>query len=229
MCRGSPPVVTRDTVGTDQPDCFANHGGAVASLADQAEYFVGELGPGQGDAYLASFRFGPRELSRRLRPPGGLKGLELRSETVAGRRIFYQMRSRRLRGRTKPRWRNSGEVQAELGVANPQARDLRLHAGAVAVVSLLLSAGVLLLARDSSREARIDDLRTALVNGACRVGSRAPIALVHFVRRNAWSVMRSPSPEERRDFYRIVTRESTRLGRLVDQILSVLPDGAGGT
>lgn len=189
--------------------------------ADQAEYFVGELGPGQADAYLDQFRFA-RELAADFRPPGGLKVLELRSETVAGRRIFYRMDpSGGLAGFAANEAgleRLRAQVQAELGVADPQARDLRLHAGAVALVSLLLSAGVLLLARDSSREARINDLRTAFVSGVSHE-LKTPITLV---RLYGETLLRHEglSPDERREFYRIITRESARLGRLVDQILS---------
>jgi signal transduction histidine kinase len=189
--------------------------------ADHAEYFVGELGPGQADAYLDRFRFA-RELVVGFRPPGGLRELDLRSETVAGRRIFYRMDpDGGLAGfAANESWIDGqrAQVQAELGVADPQARDLRLHAGAVALVSLLLSAGVLLLARDSSREARINDLRTAFVSGVSHE-LKTPITLV---RLYGETLLRHEglSPDERRDFYRIITRESARLGRLVDQILS---------
>ncbi len=189
--------------------------------ADQAEYFVAELGPGQADAYLDQFRFA-RELAATFRATGGLRELELRSETVAGRRIFYRMDAGgAVAGfAANERWIEGlrAQVQAELGVADPQARDLRLHVGAVALVSLLLSAGVLLLARDSSREARINDLRTAFVSGVSHE-LKTPITLV---RLYGETLLRHEglSPDERRDFYRIITRESARLGRLVDQILS---------
>src|SRR5688572_13750952 len=58
--------------------------------ADQAEYFVSEIGPGKAVTYLDQFRFA-RELTAGFRPPGGLRELEVRSESVAGRRIFYRM------------------------------------------------------------------------------------------------------------------------------------------
>lgn len=189
--------------------------------ADHAEYFVGELGPGRAEAYLDQFRFA-RELATGFRPPGGLKALELRSETVAGRRIFYRMDpAGALAGfAANEAWleRLRAQVQAELGVSDPQTRDLRLHAGAVALVSLLLLAGVVLLARDSSREAKINDLRTAFVSGVSHE-LKTPITLV---RLYGETLLRHEglTPDERRDFYRIITRESARLGRLVDQILS---------
>lgn len=170
--------------------------------ADQAEYFVGELGPGQADGYLDRFRFA-RELAAAFRPPGGLRELELRNETVAGRRIFYRMDAGGgVAGfAANERWIEGlrAEVQAELGVADPQARDLRLHAGAVALVSLLLSAGVLLLARDSSREARVNDLRTAFVSGVSHE-LKTPLTLV---RLYGETLLRHEglSPDERRDFY----------------------------
>jgi signal transduction histidine kinase len=189
--------------------------------ADQAEYFIGELGPGEGAGYLDRFRFA-RELAGAFRPPGGLRELELRSESVAGRRIFYRMdASGRVEGfAADERWIDGlrSQLQTELGVGNPEARDLRVHAGAVALVSLLLSAGVALLVRDSSREARINELRAEFVSGVSHE-LKTPITLVRLygetlLRHDALSA------EERRDFYRIITRESARLGRLVDQILS---------
>ena len=93
-----------------------------------------------------------------------------------------------------------------------------MHVGAVALVSLLLSAGVLLLARDSSREAKINDLRTAFVSGVSHE-LKTPITLVRLYGETLLRHEDLP-PEERREFYRIITRESARLGRLVDQVLS---------
>ena len=211
-----------DTGGRDHRTASANHGGAVAALRGPSRVFRRRTGTGPGGRLSGPVSFRPRARGRLppawrtqrswncaakrwpdgasftgWMPDGGVAGFAANEAWIEGQRA---------------------QVQAELGVANPQARDLRLHAGAVAVVSLLLSAGVLLLARDSSREARINDLRTAFVSGVSHE-LKTPITLV---RLYGETLLRHEglSPEERRDFYRIITRESTRLGRLVDQILS---------
>ncbi|MEX1129054.1 MAG: HAMP domain-containing sensor histidine kinase [Vicinamibacterales bacterium] len=109
-------------------------------------------------------------------------------------------------------------VPTELGIAKEDGRDLRLHVGAVALVSLLLSAGVVLLVRDTSRDARTSQLRSDFVSGVSHE-LKTPITLV---RLYGETLLRHDTltTGERREFYRIITRESARLGRLVDQILS---------
>ncbi len=189
--------------------------------ADQAEHFVAQLGAGQAEGYLDRFRFA-RELSREFRPAVGLRERELHSGEIAGRRIFYRAEAPdRIRGfAADPSTLASlqSDVQAELGLADPQERDLRLHVGAVALVALLLTAGVVLLLRDTSRDARTNELRTEFVSGVSHE-LKTPITLV---RLYGETLLRHESlPEsERRDFYRIITRESARLGRLVDQVLA---------
>lgn len=189
--------------------------------ADQAEYFVEQLGAGQADAYLERFRFG-REIAYGFRPVSGLREGEVHVTEVAGRPIFYRADGPdQVRGfAADPTVLKAleSEVQAGLGLTDPQGRDLRLHAGAVAVVSLLLSAGVLLLVRETSREARTNELRADFVSGVSHE-LKTPITLV---RLYGETLLRHETltDSERREFYRIITRESTRLGRLVDQVLA---------
>jgi signal transduction histidine kinase len=189
--------------------------------ADHAEHFVAQLGGHGAEAYLDRYRFA-RELAHGFRPAGNAGEGELRSDVVAGRRVFYRVDGpRRIVGfaASQP-WLESlsARVASELGIANEEGRDLRIHVGAVALVSLLLSAGVVLLVRDTSRDARTNQLRSEFVSGVSHE-LKTPITLV---RLYGETLLRHDTltTEERKEFYRIITRESARLGRLVDQILS---------
>jgi two-component system phosphate regulon sensor histidine kinase PhoR len=75
-----------------------------------------------------------------------------------------------------------------------------------------------LLLRDISREARTNRLRAELVSSVSHE-LKTPITLIHLYGE---TLLRHAGfrEEERSDFYRIIVRESARLGRLVDQVLS---------
>jgi signal transduction histidine kinase len=192
-----------------------------ALSADQAQYFVDQLGGGGAETYLDRFRLG-RDLARHFQPRSGISLLEIHSEIVAGRRIFYRAESagkvRGFEGDLARLEQIAAEVRTELGMIDPQARDLRIHIGAVALVSLMLISGIGLLARDTSREVRTSELRAQFVSGVSH-DLKTPITLV---RLYGETLLRHQnlSDGERRDFYRIINRESARLGRLVDQVLA---------
>ena len=189
--------------------------------ADQAEYFANELGAAPADPYLDRFRFA-REIAHGFRPILGLREGAVHSTEVAGRPIFYRAeRPDVVRGFAADRTvlnRLEAQVQGELGLTDPQGRDLRLHAAAVGVVSLLLTAGVVLLLRETSREARTNELRAEFVSGVSHE-LKTPITLVRLYGETLLRHETLPD-SERRHFYRIITRESARLGRLVDQVLA---------
>jgi len=97
-------------------------------------------------------------------------------------------------------------------------RDQTMYAGSVTLVILVLSAGVVLLLRDVSRESRTNQARAELVSGVSHE-LKTPITLV---RLYSETLLRHKdfTEEDRIGFYRIMARESTRLGRLVDQVLT---------
>lgn len=97
-------------------------------------------------------------------------------------------------------------------------QGIALYAGAMAVLLLVLSAGVFILHRDLSRESRLAQLRADFVNGVTHE-LKTPITIVRLYGETLLQ-QRDLSETERRDFYRIISRESARLGRLVDQVLS---------
>jgi two-component system phosphate regulon sensor histidine kinase PhoR len=93
-----------------------------------------------------------------------------------------------------------------------------LYAVAVALVLLILSAGVVLLWRDVSRETRISRLRNDFVSGVTHE-LKTPITLI---RLYGETLLSRPDLDTamQADAYRVIARESSRLGRLVDQVLS---------
>lgn len=200
--------------------------------ADQADFFLSTLGrPPGADRYLERFRFA-EELSTQFKPPRALRVGEIDSYRFANNRVFYTAgNAGPIVGLlVDPAWTDALRKQKaiELGIGNSRQPEKLLYAGALAVVLLVLSAGAFLLWRDVSRQADISRLRSEFVDGVSHE-LKTPITLV---RLYGETLLRQPalSDGERRDFYRIITRESGRLGRLVDQILSVsrLDHGSGG-
>jgi two-component system, OmpR family, phosphate regulon sensor histidine kinase PhoR len=110
------------------------------------------------------------------------------------------------------------QIERELDVQGTTQKDLRVYVGSVALVLVILSAGVVLLLRDVSREARTNRARSELVSSVSHE-LKTPITLV---RLYSETLLRHPgfSNEDRLGFYRIIARESTRLGRLIDQVLT---------
>ena len=188
---------------------------------EHAEHFIAQLGPDRAEKYLDRFRFA-RELTQQFRPTRLVDDTQVQRDRVAHRPVFYRVApgERVIGFSVNAPWLADyqRQVQSDLGLADPPARDLRLHVSAVGLVALLLSAGVVLLVRDTSREARINHLRAEFVSAVSHE-LKTPITLV---RLYGETLLRHDtlSASERRDFYRIITRESARLGRLVDQVLA---------
>jgi signal transduction histidine kinase len=189
--------------------------------ADQAEYFLSQLDPGRSSPYLNRFQFG-RELSEQFRPQGFLRENETYIYQMGGRRIFYRSRGEnQVRGfDVNDDWiRNvlRAQVQRELGITDTAARDLYFYGAAIAVVLIILFAGVVLLFRDVSRESHTSRLRSDFVSGVSHE-LKTPITLI---RLYSETLLRQSGGEgERMGFYRIILRESERLGQLVDRIMT---------
>jgi len=97
-------------------------------------------------------------------------------------------------------------------------QGLRIYGGAIALVLVILSAGVGLLLRDIAREARTNRLRSDFVSSVSHE-LKTPITLI---RLYSETLLRPDAfrEEDRDGFYSIIVRESERLGRLVDRILT---------
>jgi signal transduction histidine kinase len=93
-----------------------------------------------------------------------------------------------------------------------------VYGSTTGLVVLILVAGVVLLVRDLSRDARANRLRSEFVSGVSHE-LKTPITLIRLYGETLLE-QDSLQPEERDEFYRNITRESTRLGRLVDRVLT---------
>jgi len=190
--------------------------------ADQAEYFLTQLDPQRTPPYLEQFRFA-RELSDQFQPPSALREGEIYNYSFGTWRIFYRVET----GDTlsgfvlNQDWVNgtlTPQVQHALGITDTSGQDLRIYGGAIALVLVILSAGVGLLLRDIAREARTNRLRSDFVSSVSHE-LKTPITLI---RLYSETLLRPDAfrEEDRDGFYSIIVRESERLGRLVDRILT---------
>ena len=190
--------------------------------ADQANFFLSILGTPPGTAaYLERFRFA-EELSAGFKPGHAVRSGEIEAYRFADHQVIYTSDGADpiIGLLVDPVWSSALRERKtlELGVGDFRQPEKLLYAGALAVVLLVLSAGAFLLWRDVSRQADMSRLRSEFVNGVSHE-LKTPITLV---RLYGETLLRQPllRDDEQREFYRIITRESARLGRLVDQILS---------
>ncbi|MEP7365435.1 MAG: ATP-binding protein [Acidobacteriota bacterium] len=190
--------------------------------ADQAEYFLTQLDAKRTTPYLDHFRFA-RELEERFRPQNQLREGEIYSGVLGRHRIFYRSEgAARLSGfAVNDDW-ISGTLQPqlrkEMGIADTTRQDLWVYGGAIGLVLVILSFGVILLLRDISREAAANRVRADLVSSVSHE-LKTPITLI---RLYGETLLRRGelSPLQRGECSRIIVRESERLSRLIDQILT---------
>lgn len=109
-------------------------------------------------------------------------------------------------------------LRNDLNVADTGRQAVAFYGGALAVALLVLSAGMVVLLRDLSRDARMNQLRSDFVNGVTHE-LKTPITIMRLYGETLLR-QRDLGEAERRDFYRVIGRESTRLGRMVDQVLT---------
>jgi signal transduction histidine kinase len=100
----------------------------------------------------------------------------------------------------------------------PGRAGLLAQAATTILVLALLLIGVLLILRDLSREARMNQLRADFV-GAVSHELKTPITLIRLYGETLLENEDFP-PGQRREFYEIITRESERLTQLIEKVLS---------
>lgn len=89
----------------------------------------------------------------------------------------------------------------------------------MAVVIVSLCTGIVLIARDDLRQARLSELRAAFVGGVSH-GFRTPLTAIRMY-ADMLRYKGSFSDEERRRFYETIAGEAERLNQLVDRVLEV--------
>ncbi|HEX5071385.1 MAG TPA: ATP-binding protein [Vicinamibacterales bacterium] len=189
--------------------------------ADQAEHFLKTLDPNRPSPYLERFHLA-RELEDGFVPAASLHPGEVYASTVGARRVFYRREaSGQIAGiEADPSWLSALETRLtrDLDVHDTSRQAVLFYGASMLVVLFVLSAGMVLLYRDVSREARLNQLRSEFVSGVTHE-LKTPISIM---RLYGETLLRQPAlaEAERRDFYRVIGRESARLGRLVDQVLT---------
>ena len=188
--------------------------------ADQAEHFLKALESTQSAEYLEHFQIG-RELQERFRPPAVLREGEIHTANLGLHRLFYRQETGdRIAGLVAdPAWLSALEhrVRTELMSEGSDRQSLLFFTGAVAVLLLVMSAGIVIVHRDLSRESREQQRRADFVNGVTHE-LKTPVTIMRLYGETLLN-RRQLSEAEQRDFYRVISRESARLGRLVDQVL----------
>lgn len=189
--------------------------------ADQAEYFLTAIDPQRPAPYLQRFQFA-RELEEHFTPPASLQEGQIYAYAFGAHRVFYRADGpERIAGfAVEPGWMADlrRRLRNDLNVADTGRQAVAFYGGALAVALLVLSAGMVVLLRDVSRDARMNQLRSDFVNGVTHE-LKTPITIIRLYGETLLR-QRDLGEAERRDFYRVIGRESTRLGRLVDQVLT---------
>jgi signal transduction histidine kinase len=188
----------------------------------QARYFLTQLDPLRSSPYLEQFTFA-EALDEHFKAPGTLGENEIYPFTFPGYRIFYRSDGPdRIAGlAVNEDWVGQTlrpQLEGELKIGDTTKQSLYIYGGATALVLVILSSGILLLLRDMSRESRTNRLRSDFVSSVSHE-LKTPITLV---RLYSETLLRHEGlgNQERGEFYRIIMRESERLGRLVSQILT---------
>jgi signal transduction histidine kinase len=190
--------------------------------ADQAEYFLAQLGVQADSPLFDRVRFA-RVLHRESVPASRAEIDGVASYDLGQYRLYYrQTAPGRLEGFAADLdWIDDvlgPRVTAQLGLAESGGREALVYGGAIGVVLITLSAGVLLLVQDVTREARTNQLRADFVSGVTHE-LKTPITLIRLYGETLLRHRELPEGE-RRESLRIITRESARLGRLIDQVLA---------
>lgn len=189
--------------------------------ADQATHFLTTLDPERPAPYLNRFEFA-RALEVQFKPPTSPRPGEIEAYAFADHRVFYREDGpgRIVGFEATSEWMTALEQQAraDLNIEDTSRQAMLLYAGATVLVLLMLSAGTVVLLRDVSRDARMTQLRADFVNGVTH-DLKTPVTIMRLYGETLLR-QRDLSDAERRDFYRVIARESARLGRLVDQVLT---------
>ena len=136
--------------------------------ADQAEYFLAVLDPHRPAPYLERFRLA-REVEAAFRPVASIREGEIYPYALGPDRVFYRADGPdRIDGFVaNQEWMTALEARLKTTsrIEDSSRQSAAFYGGAMAVLLLVLSSGVVILHRDLSRESRMNRLRSDFVNG----------------------------------------------------------------
>jgi signal transduction histidine kinase len=189
--------------------------------ADQAEYFLRRLSPGRHSVYLQRFEFA-RELHDRFSPPQSVPDNGLNEYAFGTWRIFWRGGGigRIVGMAVDDEWVSESlrpRLKRHLGITDNGGHEAAVYGAAVAAVTAVLLAGLVLLLRDVSREARINRLRSHFVSSVSHE-LKTPIAVIRLYGETLLE-HEYFDDRKRREFYATIARESRRLAALVDRVL----------
>lgn len=109
---------------------------------------------------------------------------------------------------------------ASIPGSGPVIRDLTIYTAATLLVLAALVLGVFLLTRDVSRESRMNRTRSNFISAVSHE-LKTPLTLIRLYGDTLLNGAEEFTPEERRGFHQIISRESERLSHLIDNVLAV--------
>ncbi len=203
--------------------------GRWALSADQVDYYLQRLkrpADMPQTRYLEQFQLA-RVLEDDFRHVGSLRPDETYTADLPPYRLYYRsLGANSLIGfSVDSDWVHNvmlPRIQTELGLTDTAPlsaqRGVLIYGGAIVLVLSVLALGVILLIRDVVRETRVNQLRAEFVSGVSHE-LRTPLTLI---RLYGETLLESGNfaEEERRGFYRIITRESQRLTHLIEKVLT---------
>jgi signal transduction histidine kinase len=155
-------------------------------------------------------------------PQAALRDDQLYSYALGDYRVYFRSAAERIEGlAVDDGWVQRTlrpQVEEAMGMTVSARQQTVVYGGAIALVLVILSAGVALLFRDVTRESRTNQLRADFVSSVSHE-LKTPITLIRLY-GDTLLERGELSASERAEFYRIIVRESERLTRLINQILT---------
>ena len=188
--------------GYPQPEAIYSF--AFAAAGEQYQTFY-RVATGSGEDNILGFAVNPDWVRERVAATGAhlvRKGGPETGEIIVGFPSLF------------PFWNLSFAVPSR----NAATGGLLLQGAMTGLVLCLLLMGVVLLIRDLSRDARLNQLRSDFV-GAVSHELKTPVTVIRLYGETLLED-EDFSPEQRREFYQIITRESDRLTQLIEKVLA---------
>ena len=190
--------------------------------AEDAAYLLTRAGVPDDSPLFDRIHFA-RLLHREAVPAAPAERGDVVSHDLGKYRLYYRRTSPgRLEGFAADRaWMRDElepQVAGNLQLSHSSTREGLVYGAGIGVVLIVLSGGILLLVRDVARESKTTQLRAEVVSGVTHE-LKTPITLIRLYGETLLRHRDLPE-SQRRESLQIITRESARLGRLIDHVLA---------